>query len=288
MQTPGMIDGKTRVVAHLAYPSDHLRTPPLFNARCRALGLNAVLVPWQVHPDNLATVLDALRVSESVVGVIVTIPHKETVAALCDSLEGPASHLGAVNIVRKDDGMTWRGRMLDGVGFVQGLDAAGHKIAGRHALLVGAGGVGVAIADALAEAGVAKLTISNRTPERAERLADKLRKVHTGVEISTGPADATGVDLVVNATSVGMKRDDPLPLDPETIAEGAIVAEVVMEPEETALLQAAALRGAIAHQGKHMLTGQIDAFVDYLLPEIDAPRADPGTDTQDHMEKAKR
>lgn len=261
------INGLTRVVVHLAYPSAHVKTPQLFNARCRERGINAVLVPWQVHPDHLAKVMAALRVSESVSGVIVTIPHKETVAALCDRLDGAAEQLSVANVVRKDDGGLWHGRALDGVGFVAGLKAEGLPVKGRNALLAGAGGVAVAIAEALLAEGAASLTIANRTRDRAEKLAERLRSIYPEAAISAGTADATGCDLIVNGTSLGMKETDSLPLDIETVASGAIVAEVIMEPAETRLLQEAARRGAIPHAGRHMLTGQIDAFIDFLLPE---------------------
>lgn len=265
MPSPGDITGVTRVLVHLAYPSAHLKTPPLFNARCRERAVDAVLVPWQVHPDNLGLVMDALRVSESVAGAIVTIPHKQAVAGLCDVLEGPAEHLSVANVVRKDAARGWIGRALDGMGFVKGLEGKGHDLSGKSALLLGAGGVGVSIADALATAGVGKLVVFNRTAERAQALVERLGRVHPGLDVAAGPADAAGFDLVVNATSLGMKPDDPLPIDMEAVAPGTVVAEVIMEPEETALLSRAATAGAVPHAGKHMLTGQIDAFIDFVV-----------------------
>lgn len=266
------INGRTHVFVHLAYPSAHLRTPQLFNARCAERGIDAVLVPWQVQPDNLARVLDAMRVSESVPGVIVTIPHKEAVAALCDRLEGPAAQLGVANVVRKDPDGALVGRILDGEGFVAGLLAAGHQISGRNALLIGAGGVSVAIADALLGAGVSRLVIANRTPERAQRLVERLIELYPGRAIVTGQPDANGFDLVVNGTALGMKPTDALPLDPVTIAAGTIVAEVIMAPPVTRLLEEARARGAVVHEGRHMLTGQIDPFIDFVLGERAAQR----------------
>lgn len=259
------INGRTHVFVHLAYPSAHLRTPQLFNARCRELNLDAVLVPWQVHPDNLGRVLDALRLSESVPGIIVTIPHKEAVAALCDRLEGPADLLKVANVVRKAEGGALVGRILDGDGFVGGLVRAGHNPRGKPALLVGAGGVAAAIAYALLAAGVTRLVIANRTVERAQRLSERLQALYPGREIAVGAADATGFELVVNGTALGMHDGDLLPLDPGTIAPGAVVAEVVMAPAMTPLLHAARERGAITHEGSHMLAGQIDAFIDFIL-----------------------
>lgn len=259
------INGRTHVFVHLAYPSAHLRTPQLFNARCRELSLDAVLVPWQVHPDHLGPVLDGLRRSESVPGIIVTIPHKEAVAALCDRLEGPAELLGVANVVRKEEDGALVGRILDGEGFVGGLVREGRDPRGKAALLVGAGGVAVAIADALLGAGVSRLIIANRTIERAQRLVERLRGLHPGRDVAIGPADATGFGLVVNATALGMHEGDPLPLDLATIAPGTVVAEVVMAPPVTPLLRAAGARGAVIHEGVHMLTGQIDPFIDFIL-----------------------
>ena len=259
------INGRTQVFVHLAYPSAHVRTPQLFNNRCQERGVDAVLVPWQVHPDNLAQVLDAMRLSESVAGMIITIPHKEAVAVLCDRLEGPAAQLGVANVVRKAADGALVGRILDGEGFVGGLVQAGHDPKGSKALLIGAGGVSVAIADALLAAGVSELVITNRTPERARRLVDRLLELYPEREVRTGSPEGAGFDLVINGTALGMKPDDALPLDPATITPGSVVAEVVMAPPVTRLLEAARQRGAIIHEGVHMLTGQIDPFIDFVL-----------------------
>lgn len=259
------INGRTQVLVHLAYPSAHLRTPQVFNARAKERDIDAVLVPWQVHPDNLAAVVAALRLSESVAGAIVTIPHKEAVAPLCDRLEGAAQRLGVVNVLRRQGDGSLVGRALDGEGFVGGLRRQGHEPRGRQALLLGAGGVSVAIADALLATGVSRLVIANRTPERAERLVERLRAIHPQGVVDAGPADGRGFDLVVNGTALGMHAGDPLPLDIETIAPGTVVAEVVMAPPVTPLLDAARQRGAVIHEGVHMLLGQIDPFIDFVL-----------------------
>ncbi|NWJ25268.1 shikimate dehydrogenase [Rhizobium sp. RM] len=259
------INGRTQVLVHIAYPSAHLRTPQLFNARCAERRLDAVLVPWQVHPDNLAGVMNALRVSESVPGAIITIPHKETVAALCDRLEGPAALLGVANVVRKEDDGALVGRILDGEGFTGGLSRTGRNPAGKRALLIGAGGVSVAIADALLASGIRELVISNRTESRANALVERLTPLYPAIPISVGKADGTGFDLVVNGTALGMHDNDPLPIDPATLERGTIVAEVIMSPPVTRLLQEARLRGATVHEGVHMLTGQIDPFIDFVV-----------------------
>ncbi|MGV6874094.1 shikimate dehydrogenase family protein [Pseudochelatococcus sp. B33] len=268
------IDGTTRVVVHLAYPSGHLKTPQLFNARVAERGIGAVLVPWQVHPDNLRQVVDALRLSESVAGMIVTIPHKEAVARLCDRLDGPAERLVVANVVRKAEDGALIGRMLDGVAFAEGLRNAGHRLAGARVLMAGAGGVAIAIADALLAAGVTELRVTNRTQARAEKLVSALAADYPGQTVGLGTRDADGVDIVVNATALGMHDDDELPVSPDAFKPGVVVAEVVMSPEETPLLRAAQARGATPHPGRHMLSGQIDSFIDFVLgPERPTARA---------------
>ncbi|MEP9379302.1 shikimate dehydrogenase [Aquabacter sp. CN5-332] len=258
------IDGKTRVIPHLAHPSAHVKTPAMFNARCQDLGINAVVVPWDVPPSELPATLAAIRGVSTIPGVIVTIPHKETVALLCDRLEGVAADLGVANLVRKSETGELIGQLYDGYGFVTGLRQQGIDPKAMRVLLLGAGGAATAAAQALVEAGVAELVIANRNPARAERLAARLQSAYPRSIVRAGEADATGFDLIANATSVGLSGDPSIPLDPSTIAPGTIVAEMIMSPAMTPLLVAAAARGARIHLGAHMLAAQIDLFIDVL------------------------
>jgi shikimate dehydrogenase len=273
------IDGTTAVLVHLAYPSAHLRTPQLFNPRCVERGINAVLVPWQVHPDHLAQTMESLRRAESLAGAIVTVPHKETSARLCDRLEGVADTLKVVNVIRRESDGTLTGRILDGEGFVGGLRDHGFEPEARSALIVGAGGVALAIAAALIEAGTARLHVANRTRARAEAMLERLRTLARdrglAVELAVTEADPSGLDLAINATTLGMHEGDALPIPPETIAPAMTVAEVVMAPEITPLLEAARARGARVVPGRAMLTGQIDPFIDFVLGEAEKAKGQP-------------
>jgi shikimate dehydrogenase len=261
------IDGRTRVIVHLAYPSAHLRTPTLFNARCGERQINAVLVPWEVAPGDLVTTWAALRSARSVAGAIVTIPHKETAATHCDALEGVAAELGVANIVRREADGRMVGRLYDGDGFVSGLRSHGYDPSGRRTLLLGAGGAATALAQALIEAGVSELVIANRNSARADALADRLRTLNPGSRVLTGAADGRDFDLIVNGTSVGLDGDPSSPIDVATIPQGAMVADIVMKPAMTPLLISALTRGAQIHQGEHMLAAQVDLFIDFLLGE---------------------
>ena len=259
------IDGHTRIIPHLAFPSAHLRTPALFNARCRALQLNAVVVPWEVPPESLSRTVASLRDVANVAGMIVTIPHKESAALLCDQLLGVAAELSVTNIIQRTADGKLVGALHDGVGFVRGLTGSGYDLTGKNTLLIGAGGAATALAHALIKAGIASLTIFNRGQERALRLVGRLRHLFPAARIQVGPADATGFDLIVNATSVGLDGDAGMPLDARTIPANACVADIIMKPAMTSLLAAAQARGARIHLGEHMLTSQIDSFIEFLL-----------------------
>lgn len=264
-----IIDGRTAVLVHLAWPSAHLQTPQRFNVAVAARGINAVLVPWQVRPEHLGPSMAALRKAESVAGMIVTIPHKETAALLCDRLEGVADILKVANVIRREPDGTLTGRILDGVGFVRGLQRANVAIAGKGALIVGAGGVALAIAAALIEAGLTRLRIANRTRVRAEAMAERLVALadaqgHSiALELAELP-DPEGLDIVINATALGMHEGDPLPLDPARLTSSMTVAEVVMVPRITPLLAAAAARGLGTVPGEAMILDQIDPFIDFV------------------------
>jgi shikimate dehydrogenase len=256
------------VYAHLAHPSSHVRTPQLFNAAFAARGDDVVAVSIDVDPAGLAVLVDGLRAWRNLAGFGITMPHKEALAALVDDTVGDAARIGAINNVRREPDGRLIGRNTDGEGFLAGLRREGHEVAGRDALLIGAGGAGRALAFALAEAGVGRLTIANRSRARAEQLAADVARAHAA-PTAAGPPDPAGHDLVVNATSLGLQPDDPLPVDPERLESGTLVAEIVMTPGETPLMRAAAERGCRVHPGLPMLECQIELVRSFL--ELERP-----------------
>lgn len=260
-----MISGTTRFVPLLAHPCRHVRTPGVFNAECAGRGIDMAMVPLDVRPDMLAQTIAALRAMENLAGMVITIPHKTEVAQYCDRLTGAAEMLGVCNIIRRETDGSLTGAMFDGEGFVAGLRHRGHDPAGRRVLLIGAGGAASGLAHALAGAGVARLTIANRSAEKAELLVGQLAAVFPGVDIGAGPADPAGYDLVINGTSLGMHAGDALPVDPDRLGPGTLVAEVVMQPDVTPLLAAAEARGCRIHKGINMIEQQVRLLVDFLI-----------------------
>jgi shikimate dehydrogenase len=258
------ITGRTRVFAILADPIHQVKAPQGLNRIMAERGVDGVMVPLHVAAADLATVLAGLRAVQSFGGAIITVPHKTAIVPLLDRVSDAAGLVGAVNAVRREPDGRLVGEILDGAGFVAGLRAAGHEPRGRSAYLAGAGGAANAIAFALAEAGVTRLTVHNRTPARVEDLFARLRRLFPALPLAPGGPDPAGHDLVVNATSLGLRPDDSLPLDPAGLEPDQLVAEIIMQPAETPLLAAAAARGCRTHPGLPMLEGQLALMADFL------------------------
>ncbi|MNZ94553.1 Shikimate dehydrogenase [compost metagenome] len=154
--------------------------------------------------------------------------------------------------------------MLDGEGFVSGLRSQGLDPAGRSVYLAGAGGAASAIAFALAGAGVSRLTIANRTADKARQLIDRIARQYPALTLAVGSENPAGHDMVVNGTSLGLRPGDALPLDVGLLEPQQIVAEIIMQPAETSLLLAAQARGCRIHLGAPMLTSQIALMAAFM------------------------
>lgn len=262
-----MITGHTKLLAILADPVTQVRTPQMMNAMLAEMGKDAVLVPAEVSSEGLSVAVTGLRNIGNLAGMVVTVPHKTAVPALCDTLSDRAIAADAVNVIRRDAHGKLHGDILDGEGFVRGLDDAEISVTDLSVFLVGAGGAASAIAFALAARGPKKITVSNRTQGKAIALTERLSGSFPAVEFCVGN-DPSDHDLAINATSVGMSPDDALPFDPAGLPAGAIVAEVIMQPEVTALLAAANDLGFVTHSGRKMLQGQLSELVVFLTQDM--------------------
>ncbi|HEX2040149.1 MAG TPA: shikimate dehydrogenase [Acidimicrobiales bacterium] len=246
-----MIGPSTRVAGVIGDPVRHSLSPALHNAAFHAVGLDWVYLAFEVPAGSGAAAVEAMR-TLGIDGLNVTMPHKADVAGAVDRLSPVAERLGAVNTVVRQ-GATLVGESTDGEGFVAALRSdEGFDPAGRRCLVVGAGGAARSVVLALADAGAAEVVVAGRTPERvaaAAALAGDCGRAGTVEE-------AAGADLVVNATPVGMGGDSGLPLDPELVGPGQVVADLVYHPLVTPLLEAARKRGAVAVNGLGMLIHQ--------------------------------
>jgi shikimate dehydrogenase len=262
--TSPQIAGATKICAILADPIHQVRTPQAFNALMRQWNQDAVLVPLHVVPDKLETVIGGLRQTENLAGFAVTVPHKSAVLGLLDEASAHAHAVGAVNVVRREPDGRLVGDVLDGVGFVAGLRQKGIEPRGMSVFLAGAGGAANAIAFSLAEAGVASLGIWNRTRAKSEDLRARLLVLYPDLPIAIANNDPAGADLVVNATSLGLRDGDPPPLDLDRLQARQVVAEVIMKPVMTLLLLAAEGRGCQICLGAPMLDCQLALMAEFM------------------------
>jgi shikimate dehydrogenase len=259
-----MISGRTTVIAHLGYPTEAFKAPMIYNPYFDAAGIDAVVVPMGVKPDDYASFLRPLFRLSNVHGALVTMPHKVATVALLDDVTSTVKIAGSCNaIVKRADG-SLLGDMFDGTGFVRGVARKGQALLGARALVVGSGGVGSAIAASLAAAGVAAIGVFDAQAAAADALAARLREHYPKLAVGSGSNDPVGYDVVVNATPLGMKAGDPLPLDVSRIAPGTFVGEVVMKEEHTPFLRAAMQRGCPVQVGTDMLYEMIPAYLEFF------------------------
>ncbi len=259
-----MIRGTTTLIAHLGYPTEAFKAPMIYNPWFEQAGIDAVVVPMGVKPEDYPQVLKSLFKLTNIRGALITMPHKVSTVALLDECTPAVEIAGACNaILRRPDG-SLLGDMFDGAGFVRGVLRKGLQLTGARVLVVGSGGVGSAIAASLAAAGIGAIGLHDVHPASAEALGARLRKHYPALQVGTGSNDPAGYDLVVNATPLGMNEGDALPVDVARMAPSTFAGEVVMKKEMTAFLRAAQARGCKVQVGSDMLFEQIPAYLEFF------------------------
>jgi len=266
-----MLNGDTRIIAHIGYPTTTFKSPMIYNPWFDARAINAAVVPMGVTAERFAAAFAEIVRFTNFAGALITMPHKVAVVGRLDEVSTAVKIAGACNAVRWRDDGALIGDMFDGEGFVRGVVRNGGAIAGRRVLVVGAGGVGSAIAASAAAAGPAALALYDVNLASAEGLAARLAAHYPGLVLSAGSNDPEGFDVVVNATPLGMKPGDPLPFDVTRLSAETYVAEVVLKKETTPLLVAAKARGCRTQVGLDMLFEQIPAYLEFFgFPSADA------------------
>ena len=240
----------------LGWPLNSTLSPAIHRAAFEALSLPWTYLAWPVPPERLAAAVEGLR-ALGAVGANVTMPHKGAVMELLDEVSEDARGLGAVNTISRV-GDVLVGHNTDVAGFAASLEEAGAEIAGRSALVLGAGGAARAVVRALVQSGAGDVAVCARRPEAAEAvtgLADNVRAVAWAEREESARIAA----LVVNATPVSADGGDPLP--GVRFECGQVVADLVYVPSETELLVRARAEGAQAVGGLGMLVHQAAASV---------------------------
>ena len=246
----------TRVFGVLGYPISHSLSPVMHRAAFHALGLDALYAPFEVPPAQLGKVLRGLRAA-GIDGLNVTVPLKERVVRYADRLVDEAKVLRAVNTLLVRDGRLI-GYNTDVIGFLRALKALGWTPRPCAAVILGAGGTAKAVAWALTRYPRTTLTIVNRHPAGARRLARWLMRHRPACQVvirSLQEVSLRGQELLINATSVGMSAGDSMIIDAGALHRDLVVYDVVYN-RLTPLVRAAQRRGCLAANGVSMLVYQ--------------------------------
>lgn len=259
------ISGTTRILGIFGDPVKHSLSPLMHNEALARIGFDAVYVPFHVLPDALPQAVEAIRILD-LLGVNLTVPHKERVCALLDEIDPQARLIGAVNTVVNRQGRLI-GYNTDGIGFLHSLaEDLDFNPANKRILLLGAGGACRAALVALAEAGADSIVVANRTPERAAALMAEFGPVFSGTSFASCSlarealaAHLPEIDLLVNTSALGLGGES-LPGFPwEKLPAFAVVYDMVYGFEPTSLLREAAARGLAGADGLGMLVAQGEA-----------------------------
>ncbi len=256
------ISGTTRVLGIFGDPVKHSLSPLMHNDALARIGFDAVYVPFHVLPEHLPQAVASIRILD-LLGVNLTVPHKERVCSLLDAVDPQARLIGAVNTVVNRDGYL-TGYNTDGSGFLRSLaEDLGFDPAGRRILLLGAGGACRAALVALAQAGAGSIVVANRTPERASALVAEFAPIFSGTSFASCSlargaltAHLPGVDLLVNTSALGLGGESLADFPWENLPSGAAVYDMVYGFEPTPLLRAAAAHGHGGADGLGMLAAQ--------------------------------
>lgn len=271
-----LIDANTRICAVYGHPIAHSASPAMQNAGIAALGLNWRYTAFDVHPDTLRQAI-AGAAAMKFAGLNLTVPHKILALDIVDELDISAATWGAVNTVLFETKIKGRWQPVAQTppgevtevrtrGFNTDADAITRSIRedlglethGAKILLLGAGGAGRTAALKLADEGAAELHLVNRTTSKAQEVAEEIKRRFPAVKVSVGYPDHAKVDLVLNATSLGLKASDALPIDLNLFAwsQAHYAYDMIYRPAETPFLQAAKTAGCRTANGVGMLLYQ--------------------------------
>lgn len=256
------ITGRTQLVGVIGWPVEHSLSPAMHNAALAAMGLDMVYIAMPVKPADLPALVAGLRAAQFV-GFNATIPHKQALLGLVDEVSSGAQAIGAINTVHYTKGGHATGHNTDLLGYTRTVQAESRfRFARQIVLQLGCGGVGRAMCAGAAEAGAKEVLLHARRPEAAAHIAAEFAALYPATRFTPLAADdelpaaAARASLIANATPLGMKPGDPLPLPAELITPQHTVFDTVYTPARTALIEAAERRGAATVGGLGMLARQ--------------------------------
>jgi shikimate dehydrogenase len=261
------INGHTDVYFIVGDPVEQVQAPTTFNRIFSLMGTNAVLVPVHIAAADVQGFVTSAFKAPNIKGVWVTIPHKAPMLSWLDSSTDLARMAGAVNAVRRGANGQLEGGLFDGEGFVASLDYFQIRYQASRVLLLGAGGAAAAIAASLALAGAsapAEIAFFDPAPGRAASMAERMAALSPVPVVAAASNDPAGYDLIINATPLGMKSSDPLPVDVARMQPNAALVDILMKNQPTPVVRAARARGLVAEPGFEMMIQQTHCYLDFF------------------------
>ncbi len=247
-----MITGKTKVIGIFGDPVEHSLSPLIHNEAFQYLGLDYCYVPFHVKKEKLKEAVDGIR-ALNIKGVNVTVPHKEEVIQYLEELSEEAKNIGAVNTILNKEGIL-KGFNTDAKGFIYSLKEAEVSINNKNVLIIGAGGAARALIYGILNEG-GTVFIYNRTIEKAKALEERFKNLGSiNVLDKIEKNIVEKMQIIVNATSLGLRKNDPLPFPPELLNASQIYCDIVYT--ETMMMKKAEGIGCTVLGGIGMLLWQ--------------------------------
>jgi shikimate dehydrogenase len=265
MNQVDFVNGKTRVCAIVGDPIEQVRSPEMVTWEMQKRDHNAVLIPMHIARDEFDTVMPHIMRMRNLDGLIFTIPFKAQAIALAKTLGPQASQIGAINALKKHSNGAWSGEIFDGIGCVEAFKQRGITLQDKRLQLIGLGGAGSAICVALAYEKPKLLRLFDINAQTTERMAKMVNTISPQTVVEVGLPLAEGIDILLNASPVGMLSDARLPLAVEQFKKELIVFDAIVMPENTPLLSLAQDCGCQVVRGREMMLGQISKIVDYFF-----------------------
>lgn len=267
MEEVTFLNGKTRLYGIVGDPIEQVRSPEMVTHELHSRGINAVLLPIHIPSDKFDLVLPQLLQLANLDGLIFTIPFKAQATQFASEVSTQAEAVDAINVIaRRADG-TWAGDIFDGSGCVEAFRHRSYGLKGQKVMLIGLGGAGSAICAAVAAEQPKSLRIFDLDDTRCQRMAEVVRRISPYTQVSVGVPMADGMDVLMNASPVGMLGDTRLPIAATQFEKELIVFDAIVKPEQTPLLALAESCGCRVVRGREMMRGQISKIVDYFVAQ---------------------
>ena len=259
------VDGCTRIYGILGHPIEQARSPETVTFELRRRGINAILVPIDIDPADFDQVFPQILKLRNLDGLVITVPHKMATFRHLGRL-GPLAKLSqGVSVVARSLDDQWIGEAFDGEGCVSALLKRGVALKTKRVQLLGAGGAGAAIAAAVALREPYLLHVSEPDASRRKSLLKQLAQAFPRVQVKGGLASLSDIDVLINASPVGMLDETKIPIEADVIPGHVAVMDAIMDPDRTMLLRLAEDSGCVAIYGREMLDSQISVACDFML-----------------------